>query len=158
MNQYFAVTDDRHDAKDPVTVVRVVEGAGPYGITRLNDDAAWVRTTLLDQIESGEVPYRLRSVSRKAAARIRERREKKIAFRYSILVRDDDPSDEPIGVLREWDAASGDSSYAETFTRDGEWEHTTVRLDIERGSDIRNRIVPSDAATVHRFIESLPVR
>ncbi|MGW4942996.1 hypothetical protein ACWEOZ_15585 [Actinoplanes sp. NPDC004185] len=158
MNQYFAVTDDRHDTKDPVTVVRVVEGAGPYGITRLTDDAAWVRTTLLDRIEAGEVPYQLRSITRKAAARIRERREKKIAFRYSILVRDEDPTDEPIGVLREWDAASGDASYAETFTRDGEWEHTSVRLDIERGSDIRNRVVPSDAATVHRFIESLQRR
>jgi hypothetical protein len=158
VNQYFAVIDDRHDAKDPVTVVRVVEGTGPYGITRLNDDAAWVRTTLLDQIEAGEVPYQLRSITRKAAARIRERREKKITFRYSILVRDDDPTDEPIGVLREWDAASGDSSYAETFSGDGEWKHTNVRLDIERGSDIRNRVVPSDAATVHRFIESLQVR
>jgi hypothetical protein len=158
VNQYFAVLDDRHDTKDPVTVVRVVEGAGPYGITRLNDDAAWVRTTLLDQIEAGEVPYRLRSITRKAAARIRERREKKVAFRYSILVRDDDPTDEPTGVLREWESASGDSSYAETFTGDGEWEHSNVRLNIERGSNIRNRIVPSDAATVHRFIESLPVR
>jgi hypothetical protein len=154
VNHYFAVTDDRHDVKDPITVVRVVEGAGPYGVTRLNDDAAWVRTALLDQIEAGEVPYWIRSITPKAAARIRERREKKIDFRYSILVRDDDPDDTPRGVLREWDPSGGGWPYAETYTRDGEWEHTNVRLDIERGSDITNRIVPSDASTVQQVIES----
>lgn len=39
----------------PVTVVRVVEGAGPYGITELDRDAAWVRTDVLDRIEAGAV-------------------------------------------------------------------------------------------------------
>jgi hypothetical protein len=155
MHHYFAVIDDRHDAKDPLTVIRVVEGAGPYGVTRLNDDAAWVRTALLDQIEAGEVSYRLQPIGPRAAARIRKRREKKIAFRYSILVDDGDLKDTPQGVLREWDASSGGGSYAESFTRDGEWVHCDVRLDIERGSDIRTRIVPSDASTVHQFIESL---
>jgi hypothetical protein len=152
---YFAILDDQHDVKDPLTVVRVVEGGGPYGVTRLNEDAAWVRTVLLDQIEAGEVPYRVRSITSKAAARIRERREKKIAFRYSILVGDDDPTDTPQGVLREWDPSGGGWPYAETYTRDGEWEHSTVRMDIERGSNISGRIVPSDASTVHRFIESV---
>jgi hypothetical protein len=106
------------------------------------------------QIESGEVPYQLRSIKPKDAARIRKPREKKIAFRYFLLVKDDDPNDTPRGALREWDSSSGDRLYAETYTRDGEWEHTNVRLDIERGSDISNRIVPSDSTTVHQLIES----
>lgn len=160
MTRYFAVTDDGHDDKDPLTVVRVVEGTGPYGVTQLNDDAAWVRTSLLDRIEAGEVPYRLRPITARKAARIRERREKKVAFRYFVLVRDslpardDDLTDTPTGVLREWDASHGDGSYAETYTREGEWVHSNVRLDIERGSDIVTRIVPSDATTVHQLIES----
>jgi hypothetical protein len=158
VNLYFAVTDDRHDVKDPVTVVRVVEGTGPYRVTQLNDDAAWVLTGLLDRIEAGEVPYQIQPISPKAAARIRKRREKKIAFRYSILVGDNDPTDTPAGVLREWDSSNGDSTYAETYTGAGEWEHTNVRLDIERGSNISTRIVPSNGAIVHWFIESMRAR
>lgn len=34
------------------------------------------------------------------------------------------------------------------------WQHSNVRLNIERGSSISTRIVASDAATVHRFISS----
>lgn len=154
MNHYFAVVDDQHDVKDPITVLRVVEGAGPYGVTRLNDDAAWVRTALLDQIEAGEVPYRVRSITPNAAARIRKRREQKIVFRYSILVDDDDPTDTPHGLLREWDPSGAGWPYAETYNRNGEWVYSTVRLDIERGSNIVTRIVPSDSTTVHQVIES----
>ncbi|GAA0512664.1 hypothetical protein Ade02nite_96600 [Paractinoplanes deccanensis] len=154
MNHYFAVLDDQHDVDDPVTVVRVAEGAGPHGVMRLNEDAAWSQTGLLDRIRSGELPYRLQPITAEAAARIREQREKTIDFRYSILVADDDPTNKPSGVLREWDASDGRGSYAETFTRAGEWEHSTVRMDIERGSNIANRIVPADEATVRRFTRS----
>jgi hypothetical protein len=154
VDHYFAVIDDSHDVTNPLTVVRVVEGTGPYWVTRLNDDAAWVRTAILDQIEAGEVPYRVRSITPKVAARIRKRREKKIAFRYSILVNDDDPNDTPQGVLREWDPSDGGWPYAETYTGDGEWVHSNVRLDIERGSNIWARIVPSDSSTVYQVIES----
>ncbi|MBU2668857.1 hypothetical protein KOI35_35640 [Actinoplanes bogorensis] len=155
MRHYFAVVDDDHDVKDPVTLIRVVEGAGPAGITRLNGDVAWARTELLGQIERGEVPYALREVTAKAALGLRERWARKIPFRYSVLVRDDDPADQPTGVLREWDATGSDHVYAEVYTREGRWESSTVRHDIERSSNIFNRIVPSDSSTVHRFIESL---
>ncbi|BEL11047.1 hypothetical protein Q0Z83_092380 [Actinoplanes sichuanensis] len=158
MNQYLAVIDDQHDVKDPITVIQVVPGAGPYGVTRLNEDAAWVVTRLLDQISAGEVPYRVESITPKTAARIRNRRERGIDFRYSILVQDDDPTDRPVGVLREWDASRGGGTYAETFSSSNVWEHSSVRLDIERGSDISTRIVPSDSATVHRFIEAVQRR
>lgn len=154
--RYFAIVDDRHDVKDPVTVVRLVDGAGPAGVTELNPDAYWVRSTVLDRIETGEVPYRARPISDKAAARIREQRERTITFRYFLLVQDDDPDDRPVGVLREWDATGGDRTYAETYAgpADG-WRPSTIRQNIERGSNITTRIVPGDAAAVHRFIGSL---
>ncbi|MEE6309149.1 hypothetical protein V1634_20120 [Plantactinospora veratri] len=144
--------DDEHDVKDPVTVVRVSERTG---VTMLHDDAAWVRTTLLDRIEAGEVAYQVRPISEKAAARIQQRREKKVAYRYSIVVTDDDPTDEPVGVLREWDASDGSGVYGQMYTRYGEWEHSNIRQDIERASNIRDRLVPSDAATVQQFIDSV---
>jgi hypothetical protein len=154
--RYFAVVDDRHDVKDPVAVIRVVDGTGPAGVTELSSDAYWVRSTLLDRIQAGELPYRVRSITAEAAARIRERRERAIAFRYSILVRDDDPADTPVGVLREWDATGSRGTYAETYAGPEQgWQPSNVRRNIERGSNIRNRLVPSDAATVHRFISSL---
>jgi hypothetical protein len=155
-HRYFAIVDDRHDVKDPVTVVRVFDGAGPAGVTELNPDAYWVRSRLLDRIEAGEVPYRARLITEKAAARIREQRERKISFRYFLLVRDDDPDDRPVGVLREWDATGRDRTYAETYSGpDHRWLPSTVRQNIERGSDIATRIVAADASAVHRFISSL---
>ena len=63
-----------------------------------------------------------------------------------------------MGVLREWDASGGTGVYAETYTRDGAWEHSNVRQDAERASDIFTRIVPSDAARVGQFIASLRTR
>jgi hypothetical protein len=155
VNHYFAVVDDEHDVKDPVTVVRVAERTG---VTALNDDAAWVRTTLLARIEAGEVPYQVRPIAEKAAVRIQRQRERKVAYRYSIIVSDDDPADEPVGVLREWDASDGSGVYGQTYTRHGEWKHSNIRQDIERASNIRDRLVPSDAATVQRFIASMPSR
>ncbi|WP_208471821.1 hypothetical protein [Actinoplanes flavus] len=151
MVRYLAVIDDGHDVKNPVTVLRMIDGSSVA--LQLNEDAAWVRSTLLARIEAGEAPYRLRSISPRAAARIRKRREQKINFKFFLLVRDDDPTDTPVGVLREWEPTGG-GLYAETYTREGEWTRSNVRLDIERGSDIQNRIVPSDASTVHQIIES----
>jgi hypothetical protein len=131
VNHYFAVLDDHHDVKDPLTVVRVSEHGS---VRQLTDDAAWATTRLLERIEAGEVPYRLRPITEKAAARIRERREKKVAYRYSVIVRNDDPNEKPVGVLREYDASDGSGMYGETYTRDGEWTHSNVREDIERAS------------------------
>ncbi|WP_230394846.1 hypothetical protein [Plantactinospora alkalitolerans] len=152
MDHYFAVVDDEHDVKDPLTVVRV---SGRTGVTELHDDAAWVRSTLLDRIEAGEVAYQVRRISEKAAARIQQQREKKVAYRYSIIVIDDDPTDQPTGVLREWDASDGSGTYGQRYTRADGWRHSNIRKDIERASNIRDRLVPSDAATVHQFIESM---
>jgi hypothetical protein len=73
-------------------------------------------------------------------------------YRYSIVVRRDDPSDRAVGVLREWDAPDGGGTYGETYTRDGEWKHSNIREDIERASNIYNRLVASDAVTVGQFI------
>ncbi len=154
--RYFAVLGGRHDVKDPVTVVRVVDGAGPAGVTELNPDAYWVRSTVLDRIEAGEVPYRARLITEKAAARIREQRERTITFRYFLLVRDDDPADRPVGVLREWDATGRDRTYAETYSGpDRQWRPSSIRQNVERGSNITTRIVPGDAAAVHHFISAL---
>jgi hypothetical protein len=154
--RYFAIVDDRHDVKDPLTVVRVDEQAGPAGVRELSRDVRWVRTTLLDRIDAGEVPYRAKLISDRAAAHIRERWEKKISYRYSLLVRDADPADGPVGVLREWDASDRDWVYAETYSRRaGGWRSSNVRQDIERGSNISLRIVASDAATVHRYVSSV---
>ncbi|GGN12137.1 hypothetical protein FHR83_003540 [Actinoplanes campanulatus] len=152
VHRYLAVVDDGHDVKDPVTVLQVFDGSSVA--LQLNEDAAWVRSTLLDRIEAGETPYRLRSISPRAAARIRARRERKINFNFFLLVRDDDPTDTPAGVLREWEPSGGSGLYAETYTREGEWTSSNVRLDIERGSNIWARIVPSDASTVHQIIAS----
>ncbi|GAA1582090.1 hypothetical protein [Actinoplanes couchii] len=154
MKRYFAVVDDRHDVRDPVTVIRVLEGAGPHGITRLNEDAAWEWTTLLDRIAAGEVDCRLQPIDAADAARIRRQRESGIAFRYSVVVREDDPARRPVGVLREWDATGG-GSYAEVFTRNREWEHSTIRLDIARGSNAWALVLPTDPATVGRFIANI---
>jgi hypothetical protein len=154
--RYFAIVDDRHDAKDPLTLVRVDEQAGPAGVRELSRDVRWVRTTLLDRIDAGEVPYRAVSIGDRAAGHIRERWEKKISYRYSLLVRDADPTDAPVGVLREWNATDRDWVYAETYSRRaGGWGSSNVRQDIERGSNISLRIVASDAATVHRYISSV---
>lgn len=155
MNHYFALVDDEHDVKDPFTVVRASERSGVFA---LNDDAAWVRTTLLDQIEAGEIAYQVRPISERAAVRIQQRREKRVSYRYSILVIDDDPTDQPTGALREWDASDGSGTYGQVYTRDGEWEHSNIREDIERASNNVNRIMPSDAATVHQFIETIQRR
>jgi hypothetical protein len=85
MKQYFAVVGDGHDAKDPLTLVRVSESG-------LSEYAAWVPSKLVERIEAGEVPYRLVPVAEKAAARTRKQREKKVAYRYSIFVRATDPT------------------------------------------------------------------
>ncbi|MBE1492470.1 hypothetical protein [Plantactinospora soyae] len=152
MNHYFALVDDEHDVNDPFTVVRVSERTGVFA---LDNDAAWVRTRLLDRIEAGEVAYQVRSISERAAARIQQRREEKVSYRYSILVFDDDPTAQPTGVLREWDASNGSGTYGQVYTRDCEWENSNIREDIERqGSDVI-RIVPSDAATVSLFIDAI---
>src|SRR5690349_17682179 len=108
---YFAIVDEQHTIKDPITVVRVFENSGPDGIRELSRDVVWVRTTLLDQIEAGEVRCRAKPINEKQALRIRERWEKKIDYRYSIVVDKDDPTDEPVRVIREWDASSGDVVY-----------------------------------------------
>jgi hypothetical protein len=179
---FFAVIDDQHDVKNPLTVVRVSNCARPHGdsrlddrgagvrtanldrrvldilsehgATQLNDHAAWVGSKMLHRIVAGEVPYRVQPITRKAAARIRKRRERTMDFHYSILVRADDPTDTPYAVLREWDPAGTGWGYTETYTREGEWEHDPVRLDFERSGEDRTRIVPSDSSTVHQFIES----
>jgi len=152
-HRYFAVVDGDHDVDDPLTVVRVTADAG---VTELTHNVAWVRTTLLDRIVAGEVPQQARPITEEAAVRIRERWDQKIAYRYFILVRDDDPTDKPVGVLRERDTSGWPGVHSETYTGHVDrWQHSNVRKDIERGSDISTRIVASDAATVHRFISSL---
>ncbi|GIG90110.1 hypothetical protein [Plantactinospora endophytica] len=55
----------------------------------------------------------------------------------------------------EWDASDGSGTDSQVYTREGEWEHSNIRMDIERASNTFNRLVPSDSATVHQFIESL---
>ncbi|GAA0434363.1 hypothetical protein Aca07nite_00700 [Actinoplanes capillaceus] len=48
----LAVVDDGHDLKDPVTVLRMIDGSSVA--PQLNEDAAWVRSALLARIEAGE--------------------------------------------------------------------------------------------------------
>jgi len=93
-------------------------------------------------------------ITEDAAARIRERREEKIAFRYSFLVDDDDPADKPVGILREWDSTESKFVYAETYRRDRGWNPSDIRQNIERGSNLWARLVPADEAAVRRYIES----
>jgi hypothetical protein len=157
-HHYFAIVDNQHDVKDPLTIVRVFDDVGPGGVRELSPDVRWVRTTLLDRIDAGEVPYRAKPINTKQALRIRARWEKKITYRYSILVRENDPADEPVGVLREWDAATGNVVYEESYVgRDiHQWLPSNERWEIEKGrGDTRLRIVASDAATVNLFIGSL---
>ena len=150
MRKFFAVVDDQHDAKNPVTVVRVSELGSVHQLT---EDAAWAQSTLLERIEAGAVPYRLRPITEKAAARVREGREKKVAYRYSIIVADDDPTDTPVGVLREW-GESPSRSGSETYsTRSHEWVHSYIRMEIDRANS-NYRLVPSDSSTVHQFVEA----
>jgi hypothetical protein len=150
MTQYFAVVGDGHDAKDPLTLVRV---SGSGVVQELSEHAAWVPAKLPERIEAGDVPYRLVPVTEKAAARIRKQREKKVAYRYSIFVRADDPADTEIGVLREWD--DGGITSGEIYRLDdGEWALDPIRVDVERGETDLYRILDSDAATVNLWIEA----
>ncbi|MEV6598296.1 hypothetical protein AB0M36_15660 [Actinoplanes sp. NPDC051346] len=150
MKQYFAVVGAGHDAKDPLTLVRVSESGL---VQELSEHAAWVPAKLVERIEAGEVPYRLVPVTEKAAARIRKQREKKVAYRYSIFVWAADPTNTAIGVLREWDA-NGTTSGEIYRIDDGEWALDPIRIDVERGATDFYRIMDSDASTVNLWIEA----
>jgi hypothetical protein len=58
VDHYFAVIDDSHDVTNPLTVVRVVAGTGPYWVTRLNDEVVYGLEVLISRscsTESGSV-------------------------------------------------------------------------------------------------------
>ncbi|MFI7547672.1 hypothetical protein [Actinoplanes sp. NPDC049599] len=156
-HHYFAIVDDRHDVKDPLTVVRVFADVGAGGVRELTREVVWVPTTLLDRIDRGEVGYRAEPINEKQALRIRERWEKKISYRYSVVVREDDPAGEPVGVIREWDAAAGDLVYEERYVGRNvqQWLPSSRRWEIEEGRGSSRRLVACDAATVNQFISSL---
>jgi hypothetical protein len=155
--RYFAIVDDQHGVKDPLTVVRVFDDGGADGIQELSPECVWIRTALLDRIDAGEVPYRAKHINEKQALRIRERWERKIAYRYSILVEEDDPTDKPVGVIREWDASAGDRVYEERYIGPNvfQWLPSNERWESKNGrGDNPLRIVAGDAATVNQFIGS----
>ncbi|MBF9130274.1 hypothetical protein I0C86_15105 [Plantactinospora sp. S1510] len=53
MDHHFAVVDDEHDVKDPVTVVRVSERTG---VTEFHDEADWVEKKSARTAASQVVP------------------------------------------------------------------------------------------------------
>lgn len=160
-HHYFAIVDDSHDIKSPRTIVRVFDDMGPDGTRELTSDVVWARTTVLDRIRAGEVPYQAKSITEKQALRIRERWEKKIAYRYFVLVWEDDPTEKTVNVIREWDSSVFDTVYEEMYVGHDvqQWLPSNMRWEFENGRDYRLlRPVESDAGTVHQFIEAVKGR
>ncbi|MCA2214131.1 hypothetical protein [Jidongwangia harbinensis] len=151
--------DAQHTVKEPLTVVRVFDEAGADGTRELSrDDVLWVRTTLLDRIATGEVPLRAVPITEKQALRIRERWERRISYRYSVVVDADDPTEETLGVVREWDASAGNAVHEERYVgyQVQQWLPSNKRWESEYGrGDTTPRLIPTDAATVHQYISAL---
>lgn len=153
--RYFAIVDGRHNKKNPRAIMDVTIGRKSDLILEPDGDVIWTPSNLLHQIEAGEVPYRAEWITTKAAARIRERWEKRIDFRYFIIARKEDPHDHPIGVIRERVIAGTRLGHTERYSRKDGWVSDGMRVELERASDPWARIVPSDSASAQQVIDSL---